>query len=562
MTNKQISKELLSAIQKIVSETKGQFLNDELIKNLADVTKPISEFYDLTSFQALIFSVYLECGLKDIDVDTERLIDYYGKNMSVMADINEAIDQLLEKKLVYICRHDHSSTRRKSFNRTIASKDKVLDSLMKGDKTLLEITKVTNFYSLLTEVRELLVKRIDGTISTYELGTEVRGILVQHKVFPEVEWLLSIEGLDNYDICLALDLTIEHVEGAEEVDFDKLIKEVFSEVQDRVKYKRKVKENKCPLVLNDIIEFTDSGFSFLNYIRLSDTAMDIFLGGYKDTIKKDFKPKMGTLINPDNINLEKLYYNPAEREQIETLTTALDDTNYKDLVERMRFQGMKAGFSVLLYGYPGTGKTSSVKQIAKATGRSIYMVEIDKIQSKWVGESEKNLAKVFEEYKYCKKYFNIDPILLFNEADAILGKRFNVNSALDKTFNALQNILLQELEDFEGIFMATTNLADQLDKAFDRRLLYKVDFQKPEKSISKKILGHAFSYLTEETIEKINDCYTLTWGQISNIRKKLLVKSILKKDLILEEYVQLLCKEENILNQNNRTTIGFTNKTN
>ena len=94
MNNKQISKELLSAIQKIISETKGQCLNDELIKELVDVTKPISEFYDLTSFQALIFSVYLECGLRDIDVDTERLIDYYGKNMSVMADINEAIDQL------------------------------------------------------------------------------------------------------------------------------------------------------------------------------------------------------------------------------------------------------------------------------------------------------------------------------------------------------------------------------------------------------------------------------------------------------------------------------------
>ena len=562
MTNKEISKELLSAIQKIVSETKGQCLNEELITELEAVTKPISEFYEITSFQALVFSVYLECGLRDIDVDTERLIDYYGKHMCVMADVNEAIDQLLEKKLVYIRRHDHTSSRKKSYNKTIAAKDKVLDSLMKGDKTLLEIIKVTNFYSLLTEVRELLVKRIDGIITTYELGTEVRGILDQHKEFPEVEWLLSIDGLDNYDISLALDLTIEHVEGAEEVDFDKLIKEVFSDVQDRVKYKRKVKENRCPLVLNDIVEFTDSGFTFLNYVRLSDTAMDIFLGGYKDTIKKEFKPKMGNLIYPNNIDWEKLYYNTAEREQIETLTTALDDTNYKDLVERMKFQGMKAGFSVLLYGFPGTGKTSSVKQIAKATGRSIYMVEIDKIQSKWVGESEKNLAKVFEEYKYCKKYFNIDPILMFNEADAILGKRFNVNSAVDKTFNALQNILLQELEDFEGIFMATTNLADQLDKAFDRRLLYKVNFQKPEKSISKKILGHAFSYLTEETIEKINDCYTLTGGQIANIRKKLLVKSILKKDLILEEYVQLLCKEENILNQNNRTTIGFTNKTN
>ena len=562
MANKEISKELLSAIQKIVSETKGQTLTDDLINELEVVTKPISEFYEITSFQALVFSVYLECGLRDIDVDTEKLIGYYGKNMSVMADINEAVDQLLEKKLVYIRRHDYSSGRKKSYNKTIAAKDKVLDSLMKGDKTLLEIIKVTNFYSLLTEVRELLVKRIDGIITTYELGTEVRGILEHHRAFPEVEWLLNIEGLDNYDICLALDLTIEHVEGAEEVDFDKLIKEVFSDVQDRVKYKRKVKENRCPLVLNDIIEFTDSGFSFLNYIRLSDTAMDIFLGGYKDTIKKEFKPKMGNLIYPDKIESEKLYYNPAEREQIETLTTALDDTNYKDLVERMKLQRMKAGFSVLLYGFPGTGKTSSVKQIAKATGRSIYMVEIDKIQSKWVGESEKNLAKVFEEYKYCKKHFNIDPILLFNEADAILGKRFNVNSSVDKTFNALQNILLQELEDFEGIFMATTNLADQLDKAFDRRLLYKVDFQKPEKSISKKILGHAFSYLTEEIIEKINECYTLTGGQISNIRKKLLVKSILTKDLNLEEYIQILCKDEIILNQNNRTPIGFSHKTN
>ena len=327
-----------------------------------------------------------------------------------MADVNEAVDQLLEKKLVYIRRHDYTASRKKSFNKTIAAKDKVLDALMKGDKTLLEITKVTNFYSLLTEVRELLVKRIDGSITTYELGTEVRGILDHHKAFPEVEWLLSIEGLDNYDICLALDLTIEHVEGADEIDFDKLIKEVFSDVQDRVKYKRKIKENQCPLVLNDIIEFTDSGFSFLNYIRLTDSTMDIFLGGYKDSVKKDFKPKMGNLISPDKIEWEKLYYNPAEREQIETLITALDDVNYKDLIERMKIQGMKAGFSVLLYGYPGTGKTSSVKQIAKTTGRSIYMVEIDKIQSKWVGESEKNLAKVFEEYKYCKKHFNIDPM--------------------------------------------------------------------------------------------------------------------------------------------------------
>jgi SpoVK/Ycf46/Vps4 family AAA+-type ATPase len=105
----------------------------------------------------------------------------------------------------------------------------------------------------------------------------------------------------------------------------------------------------------------------------------------------------------------------------------------------------------LLYGGPGTGKTASVKQIARTTGRAILMVDIAKIQSKWVGESEKNLSKVFEEYRNGKKAFANDPILLFNEADAILGKRFSVKSSVDKSYNAMQNILLQELEDFEGI---------------------------------------------------------------------------------------------------------------
>ena len=134
MTNKETSKQLLTAIQKIVSETKGQCLNEELVNELELITKPITEFYEITSFQALVFSVYLECGLRDIDVDTEKLIDYYGKNMSVMADVNEAVEQLIEKKLIYIKRHDFSARRKSNYNKIIGAKDKILDALMKGDK--------------------------------------------------------------------------------------------------------------------------------------------------------------------------------------------------------------------------------------------------------------------------------------------------------------------------------------------------------------------------------------------------------------------------------------------
>ena len=557
MSNKQISKELLKSIQTVVSSTRGQLLNDDLINELRSETSSIMSFYDVTHFQSIVISIYLENGLRDIDVDTERLIDYFGKNMSCLADINQAIDELILKKLLFVKRHDGSSRRKSAYNKVIQVHHKALDAMMKGDKELLGEQKLDNFFGLLGEVRDLICKRIDCSITTEVLVEEVRGILESNRKFVEVEWLLSHENLSNHDLVLALDLTIEHLEGAEEVDIDKLIKEVYSEIHDRIKYKRKIKENTCELFKNDIAKFSEEMFSFLNYVKLSEHAMDVLLGGYQDSIKKEFRPKMGILISPDKIESEELFYNDSEYEQIKTLSNALEEDNYKNLMIRLKDNGMMQGFTVLLYGYPGTGKTSSVKQVAKATGRSIFMVEIQKIQSKWVGESEKNLAKVFEEYKQARRHFEKTPILLFNEADAILGKRMSVNSSVDKSFNALQNILLQELEQFEGIFMATTNLADQLDSAFDRRLLYKIDFKKPAEEVRKKILSNVFKNISSKTIEALTEKFSLTGGQIANIKKKLLVKSVLDVNLDEESYLSTLCNEEFILSKSGRSTIGF-----
>jgi hypothetical protein len=557
MSNKQTSKELLKSVQTIVSSTKGQLLNDELIDELRTETPKLMSFYEISHFQSIVLSIYLECGLKDIDVDTEKLIDYFGKNMSCLADINQAIDELTEKKLLFTKRHDYSARRKSEYNKVIHVHHKALDAMMKGDKELLGEQKLENFFGVLGEVRDLICKRTETIITTETLGEEVRGILESNKKFKEVEWLLSLENMTNYDLTLILDLAIEHLEGAEEVDIDKLIKEVFSEIHDRIKYKRKIKENNCELFKSDVVKFSEEMFSFLNYVKLSEHAMDVLLGGYQDSIKKEFRPKMGILIHPDKIEQEQLFYNDSEFEQIETLSNALEEDKYTNLMTRLKDNGMKQGFTVLLYGYPGTGKTSSVKQVAKATGRSIFMVEIQKIQSKWVGESEKNLAKVFEEYKQARRHFDKAPILLFNEADAILGKRMSVNSSVDKSFNTLQNILLQELEEFEGIFMATTNLADQLDSAFDRRLLYKIDFKKPSEQVRKKILSNVFKDISIKTINSLTEQFSLTGGQIANIKKKLLVKSVLDTNLDQESYLTTLCNEEFILSKSGRSTIGF-----
>ena len=186
------------------------------------------------------------------------------------------------------------------------------------------------------------------------------------------------------------------------------------------------------------------------------------------------------------------------------------------------------------------------------------MVDIEKVQSRWVGESEKNLKKVFNEYQELSDSLQITPILLFNEADAIIGKRVEIRTSTDKSFNTLQSLLLQELEDFKGISFSTTNLANQLDKAFERRFLYKVEFEKPNQEIQQKILKNSFPNIQLETINNVISKVNLTGGQISNVKKKLLLQSIVEGITDLDnEFVQS-CLDELSLEAKNKP-IGFNN---
>jgi AAA+ superfamily predicted ATPase len=129
---------------------------------------------------------------------------------------------------------------------------------------------------------------------------------------------------------------------------------------------------------------------------------------------------------------------------------------------------------------------------------------------------------------------------------------------VEQMLNAMQNILLQRLEDFEGIFIATTNLVKHLDLAFDRRFLYKVEFQKPNNLVRSQILKKAFEQLNEVEIVAIANKHELTGGQIMNIRKKLLVKQLLLNIAVTKTTIEQLCIEELSLRANEHTrAIGF-----
>jgi SpoVK/Ycf46/Vps4 family AAA+-type ATPase len=218
---------------------------------------------------------------------------------------------------------------------------------------------------------------------------------------------------------------------------------------------------------------------------------------------------------------------------------------------------MRQGFACLFYGSPGTGKTETVNQISRLTGRDVMMIDVSKIKSMWVGESEKNIKAAFDRYRNYVKTQGKAPILLFNEADAIFGKRVVEENSAEKLNNALQNIILQEMEDLEGILIATTNMTESLDPAFERRFLYKVLFKKPTTGVKAKIWKSMIDDITDSDAESLAAQYSFTGGQIENITRKLDVDYILFGTSPDMDKIHNLCKSEGIRKENVRKTIGF-----
>ena len=175
----------------------------------------------------------------------------------------------------------------------------------------------------------------------------------------------------------------------------------------------------------------------------------------------------------------------------------------------------------------------------------------------WFGESEKLIKKIFRDYTDLAKQNELAPILLFNEADAILSSRKTNNaSAVSQTENAIQNILLEELENFKGIFIATTNLAENLDRAFDRRFLFKIKFNRPSIASRAAIWQDKLSTITAEDATSLAKDFELSGGQIDNVIRKAEIQMLLKGTSCNVDELKQFCAQEIVL-QKGFASIGF-----
>jgi len=174
-------------------------------------------------------------------------------------------------------------------------------------------------------------------------------------------------------------------------------------------------------------------------------------------------------------------------------------------------------------------------------------VDISDTKSKWFGESEKKIKKVFTQYRSAVKNSAVAPILLFNEADAIIGKRQNLGEGKNgagQTENTIQNIILNEIENLNGILIATTNLVKNMDKAFERRFLYKIEFEKPDLETRKSIWKSIIPALSENEIDVLAGKYEFSGGQIENIARRRTVAAVLNDSPPTLERLIEFCNEE------------------
>ena len=211
---------------------------------------------------------------------------------------------------------------------------------------------------------------------------------------------------------------------------------------------------------------------------------------------------------------------------------------------------IKPGFKALFYGPPGSGKTMTATLLGKATGRDVYRIDLSMLVSKYIGETEKNLSKVFDMAEG-KQW-----ILFFDEADALFGKRTGIKDAHDRYANQEIAYLLQRIEDYSGLLILSTNLRANIDDAFSRRFQSIIRFNMPDSSQRLRLWRESFSSRcklgSDVSLEEISSLYEMSGGSIINVVQYCSVlaysrgDSTIRKEDILEGIRKEFLKEGKI----------------
>jgi len=357
-------------------------------------------------------------------------------------------------------------------------------------------------------------------------------------------------------------------------EMNALIDLISLDEYERIK-NRSLLEEGSNLLSNGIIDYEEmlnpfGGISRAFYIV--DEVLQSIIHPHKS--KKVTRLKLGALVQEQDIfelvesdtSLEDVVLNEKTQETLENLMKQVDKKVAARLVE-WGIKDKKSGIDarIIFYGAAGTGKTMTAYSLAKSLKRQVLAFDCSKILSMYVGESEKNVRKIFDTFYELSSKTKTEPILLLNEADQFLGARSSGNlTGSDQMHNQMQNIFLEQIEKFRGMLIATTNLLENIDKAFSRRFDYKIEFKKPDfaqrKVLWEKMLPQSASFEKGFDLTKLAE-YSLTGGQINLIVKNTAYKVAVREDGVfkLQDFIDEILREKDA-NFDSEKSMGFLSK--
>ena len=420
----------------------------------------------------------------------------------------------------------------------------VLEAFSNNEVFVKKTSKVENTLELLSTFYHLFKQKSKSCMETDAFIKKCSRLLDDNMHLPIVSNLNKLELHSIKSEVILLQLCRFHVMNSmTNVPLGQIV-DLFEEGKDRNMIVYGLLQGNHELFQRKLITFgCADGIKDKEVLCLTVKARRLLIPEYK---LRGMTTQSAEITSHKDIVFKNLYYNPSVEQQIQRLHSLLEEKNFRMVQKRLQ-EGFHKGIACLFYGSPGTGKTETVLQLAKSSGRDVMQVSMSQIRSKWVGESQKNIQEVFASYKERVRASKLCPILLFNEADAIIGNRMEVTtSSVDKMENSIQNVILQEMENLEGIMIATTNLERSLDAAFERRFLYKIKFEKPSLQVRTQIWQSMMPDVDEATLSSIASQYDFSGGQIENIARKALVDDLLfySSDISNKERISTFCRQE------------------
>ena len=512
---KQKEMTLLQAIERVVELAEDSKMSKEFMKKAKTEIQLLAKSFGITERQAVLFCVCMEKGPRRVDYDD--LASYLDLNKISVLSYASDIDSLVRRRLLKF--------------RDVKDEDDfdipsvVIRCLKHNEVYQLPQRKGLDCASMFELLNLWFDDLNDDAISPHELCEELQSLFKDN---PQVGFVQHLK-----DYCLSSDdqmMATLFCHRLVNKDDDDIrfgdIEDLFDTVGDFNRAKGELRNGEHKLQKKKIVEHRCvDGLVDVTRYKLTESAKRTLLAEMKIN---EAEEKLADMMDSSRLTPKQLFFPKDIQRQVEELGSFLQPENYQKIQERMKEKGFRNGFACLFYGFPGTGKTETVYQLARQTGRNIMVVDVPQLKSMWVGQSEKNVKALFDRYREQVNKAKLTPILLFNEADAIIGKRKNgAENAVDKMENSLQNIILQEMETLEGIMIATTNLQQNMDKAFERRFLYKIKFDKPTEEARASIWRSMIPDLSELDIHTLASKYDFSGGQIENIARHYAIDVIL-----------------------------------